>query len=271
MHQYSHIIERCFVNAPFPRLQTDLLPLFLEHRIRPEIGLEGAVLYDTPRPEFEAIASRLKKAGLACTLHAPFLDLVPGSLDREIRRASRAKLRLAFELIELFEPVSIVCHLGYEPPKHGPKRSEWLKHATETWQELLEISSRHRTPMMLENTFETDPQMHLDLLKALDSPYARFCLDVGHVMAFAGNTWQDWLPALQPYLGQLHLHDNDGSRDAHLAVGEGVFDFAALFAYLREQELSPVITLEPHHEEGLFKSLANLATLDHFPREAANR
>lgn len=265
MSSHTHIVGHCFVNVPFPRLKTDLLKVVLDHRIRPEIGLIGNVLYDEPVSEFKKVAKLLQSEGLACTLHAPFQDLTPGALDPEILKASRNKLQKAFTLLEIFEPQAIVCHLNFEPDKHEPKQEQWFAQSYETWHQLLQMAESSKTPMMLENTYEKVPDQLLRMLTALDSPYARFCLDVGHVMAFAKNTWQDWLPSLEPWLGQLHLHDNHGSSDAHLGVGEGIFNFEELFAYLRQQQLDPLITLEPHREEGLWTSFTNIERLRLFP------
>lgn len=261
---FSHITSRCFINAPFDQLQQGLLDFFLSHRLQPEIGLEGDSLYSCNLRSFTDVAAALQAAGLACTLHAPFFDLAPGALDRHIRRATREKLRLAFGLIEIFRPVSMVCHLNFEDNKHLVKENEWARYALETWQELLPLAARHNTVITLENTYETGPQQHERILRELDSPQVRFCLDVGHVMAFARNRWQDWLPALEPWLGQLHLHDNTGERDSHLGIGQGSFDFAGLFAYLRQRNLKPVITLEPHSEAGLWQSLESLERLGLF-------
>jgi len=258
MSPHAHIASRCFVNVPFARLKTDLLNVVLDNRIQPEIGLLDNVLYDEPRQEFVRMARLLKSEGLACTLHAPFQDLIPSALDPEILKASRNKLQKAFALLELFEPQAIVCHLNFEPDKHGSKEERWFEQSFATWRPLLAMAADCRTPMMLENTYEKTPAQLRRMLQTLDSPYARFCLDVGHVMAFAKNTWQDWLPALQPWLGQLHLHDNDGSGDAHLGVGEGLFDFTELFRYLDAQQLSPLVTLEPHRQEGVWTSFRNI-------------
>lgn len=264
MPPYPHITSQCFVNAPFGRLETDLLELFVDNRIQPEVGLEGDFLYTHSHKDFRRIADIFKKENLQCTLHAPFFDLAPGAVDPKIRQASRDKLRRAFELIEIFEPVSIVCHLGYEENKHGFKKNEWCDIALETWQQMLNVAESFQTPMMLENTYETIPEMHGKVLAALDSPYARFCLDAGHTMAFAGSSWENWLPELAPWLGQLHLHDNMGDSDVHLAVGQGVFDFAGLFFYLQKNGLTPIVTLEPHQEEGLWQSLEALDKMQYF-------
>jgi len=259
---FLELTSRLFINAPFDRLQTDLFRVFIDNRLQPEIGLEGSCLYKKTFGDFKEIAQAFKKEGLACTMHAPFCDLAPGGTDLAVLAATRTKLRKAFELIEIFEPVSIVCHLAYEENKHGFKQDEWLANSIETWQELLAIAESHHVSVAFENTYETSPDLHLKLLTSLDSPYAGFCLDVGHVMAFACNSWRDWLPTLLPWLFQLHLHDNSGDRDNHLAIGEGSFDFAGLFGYLRQQKQQPIITLEPHREEGLWNSLKALGAFE---------
>lgn len=260
--QYPHLTGRLFVNGPFERLRRGLLDRFIHHGIRPEIGLEGNCLYEHPLSEFRAMANSLRRAGLACTLHAPFGDLAPGASDQEVRRVSRAKLSKALELIEIFEPAAVICHLGYEENKHDWKRAEWLDHSAGTWRALLDLAEPAGVVLMLENTYEKGPEIHREVLSRLDSPAARFCLDVGHTLAFAKNSWRDWLPALSPWLGHLHLHDNRGTVDEHLAVGEGIFDFAGLFAYLRENDLRPTITLEPHREGDLLASLAALDRME---------
>jgi len=266
---FGELTSRLFINAPFERLQGDLFRIFIDNRLQPEIGLEGSCLYEKSRRDFKEIAHAFKDEGLACTIHAPFCDLAPGGSDQAVLGATRTKLRKAFELIEVFAPVSIVCHLAYEENKHGFKQDEWLANSLETWRELLAIAESHQVPVAFENTYEINPDQHLKILTALDSPYARFCLDVGHVMAFAGNGWRDWLKPLLPWLGQLHLHDNSGTRDDHLAIGQGTFDFAGLFDYLCQQNQRPVITLEPHREEGLWDSLRaleNLVMPEPYPR-----
>jgi sugar phosphate isomerase/epimerase len=112
---------------------------------------------------------------------------------------------------------------------------------------------------MFENTYETDPFAHKQLLSALNSKNAGFCLDTGHLLSFAGTGWQPWLTELVPWLGQLHLHDNDGTGDTHIAIGSGCFDFSGLFRDLRQKNISPLITLEPHSEQDLWLSLEHIA------------
>lgn len=260
--KYKHITSRCFINAPWYELKDRYLDLFLFHGIQPEIGLEGLCLYEESEDEFKRIAKVLKQNHLSCTLHAPFFDLAPGALDPEILRASRNKLRKASRLIQIFKPQSMVCHLGFEENKQGYKKEEWLRTAHETWQELNQTAAEQGCILMLENTYENSPEAHETILTGLQPDNARFCLDVGHLMAFAKTPWQEWLPRLAPRLGQLHLHDNNGDKDQHLGLGLGLFDFKGLFQFLAANNLHPLITLEPHSEEDLWQSLQYLDTTE---------
>ncbi len=255
---FHHITSRCFVNAPWYDLKERYLDLFIEQKMQPEIGLEGLCLYEETEDNFRQIAKALQDNGLSCTLHAPFFDLAPGALDPEILEVSRNKLRKAFSLIDIFQPQSVVCHLNYEENKQGYKKNEWKTAALGTWQELSEKAAKHGCTLMLENTYESTPDAHESILTGLASDTTRFCLDVGHLMSFAKTPWQDWLPRLSPWLGQLHLHDNNGENDEHLGLGLGSFDFQGLFQFLSVNNLHPLVTLEPHSEKDLQQALEYL-------------
>lgn len=261
---YDEITARCFINAPFDHLQKGLLEVFLQHRLQPEIGLEGNCLWDRSQDDFIRIARTFQQQGLSCTLHAPFHDLAPGGFDRRIVELSRKKMDLAFSLIPVFKPEAIVCHLGFEANKHASNLQRWLETSIETWTELIGRANSAGIKVMFENTYEKDPSAHRALFAAFEDKQIGFCMDTGHLTAFAGTGWQPWLAELSPWLGQLHLHDNDGKGDAHLAVGEGVFDFPELFDYLHDRNLSPLITLEPHSEQDLWQSLKNIEKMNLF-------
>ena len=250
----SHIIAHCFVNIPLAEFDK-YEQLVSQYRINPEIGLDGDVLYAFSRQDFLDRARFLDDQGLSCTLHAPFHDMLPGAQDKYILQAARDKLRRCFDLLEIFKPRSVVCHLGYLECVHSYDLDQWFATSLETWHQLLAVAEHAATPIMFENTYEYGPHIHQTILEALNSPLARFCLDVGHLLAFAHVAWPDWLAHLGPWLGQLHLHDNHGFRDEHLPVGLGDFDFPGLFSYLKSMNLRPLITLEPRSERDLWDSL----------------
>ena len=128
-----------------------------------------------------------------------------------------------------------------------------------------------RIPLVLENVWEQDPELHLELLEGIRSPWFGFCLDVGHQNSFSRTTLDKWLQMTWPYLKEVHLHDNDGSFDTHLPVGLGSIDFDCLFGFLSEKKISPLLTMEPHTIEHLYESLAGLAAMGSFCKFADGR
>jgi sugar phosphate isomerase/epimerase len=122
------------------------------------------------------------------------------------------------------------------------------------------------TVIMLENVYESDPGCLGALLDQVNSPCLRFCFDTGHFNAYSKTDLTLWLERLGRYVGELHLHDNEGSTDDHLPVGKGNFPFDRLFAFLREKGISPIVTVEPHTEQNLWDTLAYIREtnlLDH--------
>ena len=101
-------------------------------------------------------------------------------------------------------------------------REQWLAHSLETWGMVMERADG--VPLFLENVFEPTPAQHVQVLRALGGR-AGACLDIGHWHAFADGARKadlaDWLSALGAFPMHLHLHDNDGSADQHLGLGEG--------------------------------------------------
>lgn len=260
------LIRKVQVCVPFRLLKEQYLPLVLEKRINPEIGINAGVIDTHSRRDFAEMASLIQQEGLSITLHGPFWDLVPGGIDRKMLQASRDRLREAFDLIPVFDPLSIVCHTGYDRKRYEEVQDEWFEAAVETWTPLIKDIEGTRTTLMLENVFEKTPRMLLRLLNELNTQKVGFCFDTGHMSAFSETNIHDWLKALGPFVKELHLHDNDGVRDDHLAIGSGKIDFEVLFGYLEERSLKPIVTIEAHKKKWMWQSLEALSRSERFCR-----
>jgi sugar phosphate isomerase/epimerase len=64
---------------------------------------------------------------------------------------------------------------------------------------------------------------------------------------------------LNPYILELHLHDNDTTSDQHLPVTEGTFDFGTFFRLLKNRDC--IHTIEAHTPEHVFRSIEKLSGL----------
>ncbi len=113
----------------------------------------------------------------------------------------------------------------------------------------------------MENVYERGPQQIRPLLDALDSPQVRFCFDTGHANAFGSAPYGEWMEMLGDRLGEIHIHDNDGTTDEHLPVGEGNFPFRELLALVRQKNLQADPHVESHSEQSLRRMLENIRTM----------
>jgi sugar phosphate isomerase/epimerase len=252
---------RVQVNIPFAFLVNHYLGRFLDGGLNPEIGLDAYSLDRFPPSAFRGMARAFQAAGRRITLHAPFQDMAPGALDNVILAASRRRLRQAFRYLSAFRPVAVVCHLGYETRHYRWDQEEWLARTAGTFRELAGLAAPYQTTVMLENVYETEPHLFLEVLARTEAPNLQVCLDAGHLLAFGGGDFPLWLKTLTPVIGQLHLHDNHGDNDEHLALGSGQVPLEYLLNYLAEQGRKPLITLEPHQEGSLSPSLDHLARI----------
>jgi sugar phosphate isomerase/epimerase len=253
--------EKIQVNIPFRMLKQSYLESFLDRKLNPEIGLDAIALDQHGFSDFKEVADKLHKRGLRITLHGPFMDMSPGSPDPAVKALTRKRFEQVVALVPLFKPASVVFHAGYDEKRYGydAVKEVWLANSLEMWSWLGWCLHNEGSLLMLENVYEHYPGDMQILLDRLGGEGVGFCLDTGHQAAFGHASLKEWVDVLGPYVGQLHLHDNLGRKDEHLALGEGKTDFEALFTDLRRiKETPPIVTLEPHKEQDFIPSLRYL-------------
>lgn len=254
------MLKLVHINVPWKFLD-DYIDTIIEFQMNIEIGFAAEELDRVSRAELKKAASRLHQRGCAISLHSPFWDLCPGSRDPLIRQVTYLRLHQFFDLVGIFEPGQVVCHTGYDPRHHRGQRQFWMEKSVPLWESMVERAEKAKVLLLLENVWEDEPGFHVGLLQAIDSPWFGFCLDVGHQNSFSESPLEVWVKELEDYLKEVHLHDNDGTQDAHLPIGQGNIDFLFLFEFLQRRSIAPMLTLEPHKEEHVRESLAGLQAI----------
>ncbi len=102
--------------------------------------------------------------------------------------------------------------------------------------------------LALENTYEPDAEMLRDILDTVNSPWLRFCADLGHAACFSRMAPEEWIESFKDRIVLMHFHDNDGQDDLHQACGEGVVGYDAVFDACKAADLSCAIVLEVDDE-----------------------
>jgi sugar phosphate isomerase/epimerase len=240
-------------------LRETYLPHFLLHGLNPEIGMDWQSLDQFGTEDYIGVVRPLQEAGLKINIHGPFIDLAPGAIDPLIREVTKRRISQVLNLLPIFQPSSVVFHGGFDQRRYREIEEQWVEGALDTWSQCIDLVEGEGIPIMIENVYEKSPEFIARIFEAIDSPYFRFCFDTGHFNLWSETSLETWLQRLGDRIGEIHLHDNHGIVDEHLAIGSGSFDFKALFEWIRHEGLQPLITLEPHNEEDVEASIENLA------------
>lgn len=245
-------------HVPFPRLGENLAFL-VERRLNPEIFLSGEMLDLLIPEQVQAVAGALTANGLTSTIHAPFMDLNPGSDEQLLREATRLRFRQVAEVARIIRPRVVVFHPGYDRWRYGERQESWLRHSIPLWREVLDLTADSGSTIAVENIFEEEPSTLLALIEAIDSPRFRHCFDTGHWNLFNKVSMEEWFSMLGSHIVETHIHDNAGTRDDHAPIGDGTIDFDTFFTLLARHAPDAVWTIEAHSREKLERALHCLA------------
>lgn len=242
------------VHIPYSLL-LEKLDYVVKRRINPEVYLDGASLEKASKHDLKAIHEAMVFHNLSLTMHGPYDGISPAGMAEGARLDAVDRIRLAFEAASILRPRTIVLHNGFSEKKHKGDIQIWLTRAMKTFSGFIEKAAKLSTIICVENIHDKTPEALLLLMRAVDSPHLRVCIDTGHLNVFSKTPVEAWFDALGQYIGEVHLHDNDGASDLHLAIGEGSFDFETFFDLLKKYGVCPVYTIEPHGEEMIEKSI----------------
>ncbi len=252
-----------YIHIP-AQLLPSRMPFLLNRRLQPEVACQEVQLEKLDFERLGDCALQLREQGLRTTLHAPYRDFNSGSGKKRIRAMSLDIADRSFQLAEKLQAKRIVFHPGLPYGSEGKMVISWMNNCLEFWPEFLARAKEIGCIICLENIYETTAAIFINLLSAIDSPQMGHVFDVGHWNLFASGNLLDWLNETAPYLKHLHLHDNHGEQDEHLAIGQGYVPFSTLFGWLKTTEASPTMTLENHNLSDTELSLKTI--LNQFPQ-----
>ena len=192
---------------------------------------------------FEVVDPRVKDSlkGISRSiLHAPVNELFPCAVDEKARELAAYRYRQAIELAKRYGSRKVVIHGGYTPWFYDPV---WYVGQSITfWKEFLKTDPG--VEIVLENVLETRPDLIVDIVEGVDDPRLRMCFDVGHINAYSYVPIVDWMEACAPWIGHIHINNNNGKEDQHYGLQEGTIPVKELLK--RVDALCPdaTVTLE---------------------------
>lgn len=221
------------------------------------LELSFPAVMDTP--ERRADAERWYAAcGRVNAVHGAFIDLNPASNDPLIREVSRRRCRQSCETAKRLGAKYLVLHGGAFPFLNSDSYVEpWAEASAGFYQTLAAEYDLH---ICAENSQDIAPLALRRMMEKVTDPRVCICLDFGHVN-YGPTPLEEWFGQLGPWIGYLHLSDNTGMYDNHIAMGAGTVDWAKadqLWRGLGEQGRDIPMTLEVGGISNIEASLAFL-------------
>lgn len=166
------------------------------------------------------------------SLHAPFSDVNIGSFNAKIREEAVRQIVEAIRIAADLGMRTVTVHPGFLSPISisDPKK------VIEITRESVQHIDSHMRDLGVEVGIENMPDMIVttckkadELMYVIEGTEIGLCFDVGHANT-TGET--DNFLQLKDRFINVHLHDNDGEGDYHMAMGEGTVNFEEVLGEL---------------------------------------
>jgi sugar phosphate isomerase/epimerase len=219
-----------------------------------EVMADGSSTLERPE-NVKEVAEIAASTGLALSVHAPYSDLNLASLNYPIWRESvRQVLACIDGAAGLTDRVTV--HPGYLSPmgKLLPDKVWNLQKSALT--EIGEYADDRGVRIFLENMGGLKevlcrfPEEILGMIEGVEN--IGFTLDVGH--AHTVGKVREFLRVL-PQVNHVHIHDNNGTADQHLAVGDGTIPWEEVGRAVA-REYSGIVVVEGRNLDEARRSLA---------------
>ncbi len=160
------------------------------------------------------------------SVHTPICDVNIAAVSECIREASLNEVVRTAELASELEITMFTVHPGLFSLSVPGMEARSLEIARESMRFLDRAAAEYGVTFAVENM----PRMPFfigrtaeQLSSLIEGTDLSVCFDIGH----ANTTGQidAMLDAFGDRIANVHIHDNDGSSDAHMTIGDGNIDF----------------------------------------------
>ncbi len=176
------------------------------------------------------------------TLHGAFLDVTIHSDDPEIYEISKSRVYQSMDIAKELGGKAVIFHTNFIANFHSKYyQDNWVERNRVFWREVL--ADYPSLSIYMENMFDESPDMLQRLAIAMEDEN-RFgvCLDFAHAY-ISGTSMDEWVDKLGKYTKHIHINDNDGVSDMHMAIGKGRLPWERYTEYIAKlsKEVSVLI------------------------------
>jgi sugar phosphate isomerase/epimerase len=212
----------------------------------------------------KAVRDVIKSFDFKYFVHLPYIGVNLASINQTLRKASEKTMLESIAFAAEIDAELVVSHVG-RLSRDYPKKmvAHSLKNAIPCLKKLTNASANHGIIFTIENDHRSHDQIlggyPEQLMSLVEKVGCKLTLDVGH--ANTVTRIENFVDTLAKFIVNVHLHDNGGEQDDHLAFGEGNINFPSVLANLREIEYNGPLIVEVHSFSGLKESVTLLRKL----------
>ncbi len=197
------------------------------------------------------------------SLHGVFQDICIHSNDSKIAKISKQRILRNMDIAQSLNAKYAVFHANFNPYiSSGLYKNNWIARNASFWSEVLD---EYEATVLLENFWEPSPEIFKTLLENVNNSRLKVCLDTGHINAFSKVPFEEWITKLNQMIPYMHLSDNMGTSDQHLAIGCGTTNWQAFTAIVKKNKFYPEIVLETETLKKTIQSLDYLQKNNVYP------
>ena len=208
--------------------------------------------YTILRRQMNPIIKALNSHSMHVICHLPTF-VSTADLTDSIREASLQEMLNSLEVAAALGAQKVVLHPGHIGGLGVFIKESAMALANKSLESIIGRSQEVGLSVCLENMFPkcrafVEPGDFEDILQRF--PDLKLTLDTGHAN-IGGRRALDFIEKFGSRIGHLHISDNLGARDDHLAVGSGVIDFLKIIGALKKLGYDDTATLEIFSEDRL--------------------
>lgn len=185
-------------------------------------------------------------------IHLPTTTTNFISMSEVMRKASYAEMQRVLHIADRCGAEVVTFHIGWNPGfvNNGSfyfPQPLYDKHNERVLlKELMPFIKRTEVKLALENTIGIAGGIERALREILNETELFLTLDVGHFLLQQCNLFLEHFDRVV----NIHLHDNNGQKDEHLALGKGKVDLS-LFPL---RKYGDYITIETREENSIIET-----------------
>lgn len=197
------------------------------------------------------------------TLHGFFSNLCVVSKDPLIKEASVKRYYQSLEIASTLGAKTVVFHTCFNNLLMQQSYREMFFLSTlEFYREIVPHFEREDIVVTIENVHEPNNEMIRNIIAAINSPYLKTTIDIGHCNIHSKIPVTDWIKDYGIMLHHMHFHNNYGNEDAHSSLLKGSLEIKPILQTLKDMQLNPQIIFEIFDRDDLYESVEYFKTLE---------